>query len=115
MNALARSAAWLIVRLRWPILLAWIAAAVAAVVFLPSLQESGGHASLRGLVPKNAESVRTAKRLAELFEVPVITHAHIVQRNPDGRRTRSPARRSGRRRSGRASREPPTSRRSSRS
>ena len=84
MSALPRAVAWLIVKLRWPILFAWIAAAVAAVVFLPSLQESGGRASLRGLVPKDAESVETAKRLSELFEVPVITHAHIVQRNPDG-------------------------------
>ena len=84
MNALSRFAAGLIVRLRWPIVLAWIAAAIAVVVFLPSLQDSGDETSLLGLVPKDAESIATEIRLSELFETPVITHTHVVQRDPDG-------------------------------
>ena len=84
MSALSRAAAWLIVRLRWPIVLAWIAAAVAVVIYLPSLQDAGGETSLVGLVPKDAESIEAGLRSAELFDVPVISHAHVVQRNPKG-------------------------------
>lgn len=84
MSFFSRAAAWTIVRLRWPIVLAWIAAAVAVVAYLPSLEESGGETSLVGLVPKDAESIATGVRSAELFDVPVITHTYVVQRNPDG-------------------------------
>ena len=80
MNALA----WLLVRLRWPIVIAWIAAAVAVVVYLPSLQEAGDETSLVGLVPKDAESLAAGVRSSELFDVPVITHTAVVQRDPDG-------------------------------
>ena len=84
MSVFSRAAAWTIVRLRWPIVLAWAAAAVAVVVYLPSLDEAGGETSLVGLVPKDAESIETGRRSAELFDVPVITHTHVVQRNPEG-------------------------------
>ena len=84
MSVFSRGAAWTIVRLRWPIVLAWAAAAVAVVVYLPSLDEAGGETSLVGLVPKDAESIETGRRSAELFDVPVITHTHVVQRNPEG-------------------------------
>ena len=84
MSSLSRAAAWLIVRLRWPIVLAWVAAAVAVVVYLPSLQEAGRETSLVGLVPKDAESIEAGLRSAELFDVPVISHAHVVQRDREG-------------------------------
>ena len=84
MRAFSRGAAWLVVRLRWPILLAWIAATIAGVVYLPSLQDAGDETSLVGLVPKDAESIETGLRSAELFDVPVITHTQVVQRNPKG-------------------------------
>ena len=84
MSSFSRAVAWAIVALRWPVVLAWAAAAVAVVVYLPSLQEAGEETSLLGLVPEDAESVETGLRLAELFEAPVITHTHIVQRNPEG-------------------------------
>ncbi|MGE5689980.1 MAG: MMPL family transporter [Pseudomonadota bacterium] len=80
----ARGVAWLIVRLRWPIAVAWIAAAVAAVVYLPSLEDSGDETSLAGLVPSDTESIATGIRSAQLFDVPVITHTAVVQRDPNG-------------------------------
>ena len=97
MNAIA----WLIVRLRWPIVLAWLVAAIAAIAYLPSLQEAGDQTELLGLVPENAEAIAAgACGAAELFSVPVITHTPVVQREP-GRPLRcraargSPAGRSG--------------------
>jgi RND superfamily putative drug exporter len=80
----SRAAAWLIVRLRWPIVLAWVAAAVAAATFLPDLQESGEEISLRSLVPDDSASVAATQRQIELFDAPVETHTHVVQRDPDG-------------------------------
>ncbi|HET9507624.1 MAG TPA: MMPL family transporter [Gaiellaceae bacterium] len=84
MSAFTRAMAWSIVRLRWPIVIAWIAAAIAVVVYLPSLQEAGDDTSLTGLVPDDAESLATGQRLAELFTVPTVTHTHVVQRDPSG-------------------------------
>lgn len=84
MSAFSRAAAWTIVRLRWPIVLAWATAAAAVVLFLPSLQDAGGKTSLVGLVPADAESIEAGMRSAELFRVPVLTHTHVVQRNPEG-------------------------------
>ena len=84
MSAVSRAAAWTIVRLRWLIVLAWVAATVAAVVYLPSLQDAGGETSLVGLVPKDAESIEAGIRSAQLFDVPVVAHTQIVQRHPDG-------------------------------
>ena len=79
-----RAVAWLLVRLRWPIVLAWIAAAIAVVVYLPSLEEAGDETSLLGLVPEDAASLAAGLRSSELFDVPVITHTAVVQRDPDG-------------------------------
>ena len=84
MSSLSRAAAWSIVRLRWAIALAWVAATVAAVLYLPSLEDAGGETSLVGLVPRDAESIKAGLRSAELFDVPVIAHSHVVQRNPNG-------------------------------
>ena len=84
MSAFSRAVALVIVRLRWPIVLGWIVAAVAVIAYLPSLEEAGGETSLVGLVPKDAEAIETGVRSAQLFDVPVVAHTHVVQRNPDG-------------------------------
>ncbi|MGH3023460.1 MAG: MMPL family transporter [Gaiellaceae bacterium] len=71
------------VRLRWLVVVLWIAAAAAATIWLPSLQEAES-ASLADLVPEDAEAVRTAQRSAELFTVPVTAQTVVVQRDPAG-------------------------------
>ena len=83
-GALSRAAAWTIIRLRWPIVIGWTAAAIAAVVFLPSLEEAGDETSLIGLVPEDAASIEAGIRSAQIFSVPVITHTAVVQRNENG-------------------------------
>lgn len=84
MSSFSRAAAWLIVRLRWLVVLGWVAASIAATVYLPDLQDVGDDTSLLGLVPEDSESIATQARLAELFEVPVVTHTHVVQRDREG-------------------------------
>jgi RND superfamily putative drug exporter len=83
-SPLSRAAAWTIVALRWPVVLAWVAAAVAAGTLLPSLQEAGEETSLLTLVPKDAASVAAGRREAELFGAPLVTHTQVVQRDPGG-------------------------------
>ena len=78
----ARGFAWLIMRLRWPILLAWVAGAVAATLYLPGLGESG--APLSGLVPDDAAAIRAQERSAELFELPLVSDTAVVQRDANG-------------------------------
>jgi putative drug exporter of the RND superfamily len=73
----------LLVRLRWLVVAGWAAAAAAASLWLPSLQDAGS-VSLSGLVPEDAESVTTAQRSLELFPYPVVAHSVVVQRDPDG-------------------------------
>jgi len=79
-----RAFAWLVIRLRWVIVLGWIAATVAALWVLPDLEDSGTDTSVIGLVPQNAAAIDAGVRSAELFSVPVIAHSAVVQRDPDG-------------------------------
>jgi RND superfamily putative drug exporter len=65
-------------------------------VYLPSLEDAGDETSLIGLVPKDAESIAAGVRSAELFDVPVVTHTVVVQRDAEGL-SRPALRRVGRR------------------
>ncbi len=78
-----RAFSQLVVRLRWIVVAAWIVGAVAATLYLPSLQEAES-SQLSDLVPEDAEAVQTGRRSAELFDVPVIAQTAVVQRDPDG-------------------------------
>lgn len=72
-----------VVRLRFPIVLGWLAIAVAAAVWLPRLDEARGDA-LGSLVPEDAPAYRAQARSAELFRFPVLTNTMVVQRDPGG-------------------------------
>jgi putative drug exporter of the RND superfamily len=80
---LVRAYAWILVALRHVVVLAWIAAAAAATLYLPGL---GGAASspLGDLVPKHAEATEVAERSTELFGNPLVTDTMVVQRDPAG-------------------------------
>lgn len=72
-----------VVRLRFLIVLGWIAAAVASLVWLPRLEEARGDA-LGSLVPSDAPAYRAQLRSAELFRFPVLSNTMVVQRDPGG-------------------------------
>jgi putative drug exporter of the RND superfamily len=80
---LAQAFATLVVRLRWIVVALWLAAAAAATLWLPSLQEAES-ASLSDLVPEDSEAVRAAERSSELFSVPLIAQTAVVQRDSGG-------------------------------
>jgi RND superfamily putative drug exporter len=78
-----RAFARLVTKLRFVIVLAWIAGASAATILLPSLSESNG-APLRGLIAEDSAAEKARLRSAELFEVPILSEVAIVQRDPVG-------------------------------
>jgi len=78
-----RAFAGVVVGLRFLVVAAWIAAALAVTWWLPGLG-SGEPLPLGGLIPDNAESAQVAQRDAEIFGVPLTTDTLVVQRDADG-------------------------------
>lgn len=79
-----------VVALRFLVVPAWIAAAVAVMLWLPGLG-SGEPLPLGGLIPDDAKSVEVAQRDAEIFGVPLTTDTLVVQRDPNGLSTSAQA------------------------
>jgi len=80
-----------VVGLRWVIVPAWVAAAAASALFLPSLG-SGEPLALGGLVPSDAPAVRVGQRETELFRLPLTADTVVVQRDPGGLSSEAQAR-----------------------
>lgn len=78
-----RAFAGAVVGLRYLVVLAWIAAALAVTWWMPGLG-SGEPLPLGGLIPENAESAQVAQRDAEIFGVPLTTDTLVVQRDAEG-------------------------------
>src|SRR4051812_35144838 len=78
-----RALAWGVVTFRHAVVAGWIAAAVAATIWLPHLQQSNGGA-LSDVIAKNSEAVATQRRSAELFGAPITPDTMVVQRDPNG-------------------------------
>lgn len=76
-----RGLAFAVTALRYPLLLAWIAAAVLASLFLPSL---GGSSGIGGLIPQGSAAVRAEYDAARLFGFPLSAQVAVVQSNPRG-------------------------------
>src|SRR3954453_21240984 len=72
-----------VVGLRFLVVLAWIAAALAVTWWLPGLGE-GEQLPLGGLIPENAKSAQVAHRDAQIFGVPLTTDTLVVQRDANG-------------------------------
>jgi RND superfamily putative drug exporter len=77
----AKAFGYLIVGLRFPIILAWAAAVVAAVLLLPPLPSSGG---LSDLIPAGSAAAQADASAARLFGYPLEAGVAIVQRDPHG-------------------------------
>lgn len=78
----ARAYAWTVVKLRWPLLLGWLAAAVYAAVVLPAPAQPPN--SLVSLVPANSPAVRADALALRLFRIPLTAETEVVQRDPHG-------------------------------
>lgn len=72
-----------VILLRWPIVVAWVAAAVAATTLLPTIREAQT-GSLGDLVPNDADAIAAEERGFELFGLPLLSRTLVVQRDPGG-------------------------------
>ena len=79
---LGRLAALVAGPLRYPVIVAWIAIAAAATVYLPTLGTDAGDLGIP--VPDDAPAIRAEARSAELFGYPLISRTLVVQRDPAG-------------------------------
>ena len=79
----ARLFAGTVVSLRLLVVAGWIAAAVAATLYLPELHRSKGGA-LSDLVAENSPALRAQARSIQLFKVPIDSDTMVVQRDPAG-------------------------------
>ncbi|AQP45681.1 MMPL family transporter [Tessaracoccus flavus] len=68
------------VALRWVIVVGWVAAATAAMLFLPPMQGTANDIEALGA---NDSSFAAEQRSLELFGFPLLSRAAIVQRNPE--------------------------------
>jgi hypothetical protein len=59
------------------LLAGWVAAAVAAVLYLPNLREAQT-GSFGDLVPNDAEAIETELRSYELFRLPLLSRTVVV-------------------------------------
>jgi RND superfamily putative drug exporter len=81
-GGLARAYAWTVVRLRWPLLLGWAAAAAYAAFVLPAPVQPPD--TLVSLVPASAPSLRANTFALHRFRVPLTTEIEVVHRDPNG-------------------------------
>jgi len=81
-SVLLRGYAGLVVLLRWLLVGAWIAAAVASVVLLPTIGQGGSN--LEQLVSADNPAVRSELRSFDKFGFPLLSRVAVVQRDPKG-------------------------------
>jgi putative drug exporter of the RND superfamily len=77
----AKAFAYLVVGLRFPLILGWAVAVVAAVLFLPPLPSAGG---LADLIPAGSAAAHADADATRLFGYPLEAGVAIVQRDPRG-------------------------------
>ena len=77
---MAKAFAYLVVGLRFPLILGWAAAVVVAVLFLPPLPSSGD--GLADLIPAGSAAAHADADATRLFGYPLEAGVAIVQRDP---------------------------------
>jgi putative drug exporter of the RND superfamily len=80
---LARGYAFVVVSLRWLIIGGWLAAVVAAIVFLPPLNPTSS-ATLSQLIPPGSAAAQAENDVTRLFGFPLDAAVAVVQRDPHG-------------------------------
>jgi len=71
-----------VVRLRWVVIVFWVAAAAALTAALPTIREAQVGA-LGDLVPNEARALDAELRSSELFRFPLLSRTLVVQRDPE--------------------------------
>ena len=78
---LAKGYAFVVVSMRYVVLVGWLAAAALATHYLPSLSAAGG---VSDLVPAHSAALRAEADATRLFRVPMSAPVAVVQANAGG-------------------------------
>lgn len=78
---LVRVYAWLVVKLRWFVVLGWATGAMAAAVWLPAAVPNS---DLAGFAPPNSRAIETETASAKAFGFPILSRTVLVQRHEHG-------------------------------
>ncbi len=78
---LTRMYAWLVVKLRWLVVLGWAVGAFAAATWLPA---SMPNAELSGFAPPDSRAIKTETASTKAFGFPVTSRTILVQHDPRG-------------------------------
>ncbi|MGH3471731.1 MAG: MMPL family transporter, partial [Nocardioidaceae bacterium] len=79
-----RGFAWCVTVLRWLVVLGWVAAAVAAMHYLPSLSSATTGGGLTSFIPPHSAAIATEKSSDLEFGTPLLSRTALVQRDPAG-------------------------------
>lgn len=82
-GSLSRGFAAAVIWMRWPIVLAWVVAAVAVWHYFPGTSHLPG-SGIYALVPTNTQAFETISRTERSFGTPLLPQLVVVQRNPNG-------------------------------
>ena len=77
----ARAYAWLVVKLRWFVVLTWAVGAVGAAVWLPGTIPNS---DLGGFAPPHSRAIATETASAKAFGFPILSRTMLVQRDEQG-------------------------------
>ncbi|GAB3048367.1 hypothetical protein GCM10027053_03100 [Intrasporangium mesophilum] len=80
-GSLARMYAWLVIKLRWCVVLGWVTAAIAAALWLPATTAG---ADLGAFAPPNSHAIATETASAKAFGFPILSRTVLVQRDEHG-------------------------------
>src|SRR5689334_3459667 len=77
----SRAYAWLVVALRWFVVLGWGAGLALAALWLPSTTPN---TALDGYAPPNSQAIKTEVDSAQAFGFPILSRTLLVQHAPNG-------------------------------
>lgn len=79
-----RGFASVVTKFRWFIVVGWVVAAVASILFLPNISSAANSGALSSFVPNHSAAVATELTSVREFGVPLLSRTVLVQRDPDG-------------------------------
>ncbi|MGH3338993.1 MAG: hypothetical protein ACRDPL_09220, partial [Propionibacteriaceae bacterium] len=83
-SGLGRGYRFIVITLRWLVLIGWVAAAVALTVVVPYRPDTTTGTSFGDLLPADSPVFRVEQRILEELQVPLLSGTTVVVHKPDG-------------------------------
>jgi putative drug exporter of the RND superfamily len=83
-SGLGRGYRFIVITLRWIVLVGWVAAAVALTVLIPYRPDTTTGTTFSELLPADSPVFRVEQRILQEFRVPLLSGTTVVVHQPDG-------------------------------